>query len=252
MVKAILFDLDDTLLDWGDFANNWEARETKHLRLVFDYLNDQVQPLTDFDTFRHEYLRRTRDAWSSARHTLHAPHLGRILTHTAVACGIPESKIDPEKCLDAFQWGVIEGVEVFPDVIEALTLLRDRGLRFGIVTNAFQPMRLRDHELAGHGLLDFFPECRFSAADVGYLKPHEKIFAAALDCLGTAPGETLFVGDNPTADIAGAQNAGMQAILRQHRSPRPMLSGLIVPDATITSLLEIPSILDRWAEGQRA
>ena len=136
-------------------------------------------------------------------------------------------------------------------MIDALKLMRSHGVRFGIVTNAFQPMWLRDVELEEHGLLEFFPDCRISAADVGYLKPHPSIFEAALQCLGTKPEETIFIGDNPVADIAGGQSAGMQTVVRiTHPSP-PMLSGLIVPDHALNSFTELPDILDVWHPGWR-
>jgi len=55
----------------------------------------------------------------------------------------------------------------------------------------------------------------------------------------------VFIGDNPIADIGGAQSSGMRAILRLkpgHNSYR----GLAVPDGSLYSLDELPSILDEW------
>jgi putative hydrolase of the HAD superfamily len=113
-------------------------------------------------------------------------------------------------------------------------------------------MWLRDKELEDFDLLKYFDDCRFSAADVGYLKPHPRIFEAALDCIGSKPEETVFVGDSPVADVAGAQGAGIKAVLRVRKTMSPMLSGLIVPDHTVSSLAELPAILDRWYPGWRS
>lgn len=251
MIKAILFDLDDTLIDWGGhYISHWEKIEKKHLRGVYDYIC-QIAPgfNSTLEVFSRTYVTRTRDAWAAARSTLLAPHLGRILVETAEALGAPEGALDLYACLKAYNWGKVDGTEVFPDSVEGLTLLRDRGLKLGLVTNASQPMLLRDVEMAQHGLLDFFPECRFAAADVGYLKPHPNIFAAALDCLGVKPEETIFIGDNPVADIAGAQSVGMKAIIRVNHPAKSLISGLIVPDAAINTLHELPAILDEWHPG---
>lgn len=249
MLKAILFDLDDTLIDWGYFEENWELMEDDHLPGVYTYLCTLGAPRGDLPTFKKAYLKRTRNAWMSARNTLIAPHLGKILVETAIEFGIPSDKLSIEKCMDVYKWGKVRGTFAFPDVIENLRTLKSKGLRFGIVTNAFQPMMLRDVEMQQHGLLEFFPECRFAAADVGFLKPHPKIFEAALNCLGLLPEEVIFIGDNPTADIAGAQAAGMKGILRVNHGVKPMLSGLIVPDAAINSLDELPAILEMWYPG---
>ncbi|MEQ8674956.1 MAG: HAD family hydrolase [Aggregatilineales bacterium] len=253
MLKAILFDLDDTLIDWSHFSSNWEEVESRHLSGLYTFLCDTIQPFSTKDNFTEGYIQRTREAWSNARTTLIAPHLGRIIIETASALGIPAEMLDEKACLKAYQWGAVPGTSPFPDVIESLTLLRERGLRMGIVTNAFQPMWMRDEEMNQHGLLEFFPECRFSAADVGRLKPHADIFATALNCLDLPPEEVVFIGDNPTADVAGAQSAGMNAILRSKRSTRSYKKGLVVPDGTIDSLKQLPPILDAlypgWGNG---
>lgn len=243
-LKAILFDLDDTLIDWSQFNGSWDQNESRHLTAVFNYLCSEVYALPSYDDFVYEYNARTRTAWENARSNLHAPNLGRILLETARAFGAPEDKLDVQRCLEVYNWGKIPGTTLFPEVTEALALLRAKGLKFGIVTNAHQPMSVRDAELAEHGLLEFFPSCRFSAADVGYLKPHPTIFETALACLGTTAEETLFVGDNPVADIAGAQGSGLRAVIRiKHPAPL-LLSGLILPDGAINTLLELPSVLD--------
>lgn len=249
MLKAILFDLDDTLIDWSGFQGPWDTLEVGHVRLVFDYIRMEGHDLTDFDGFFGEYTRRIRDAWEGARSTLQAPHLGKILVKTASSFGVPEGAFRMERYLEVYRWGVVDGTALFPEVREALTMLRQRGLKLGIVTNAHQPMSMRDTEIAQHGLIDFFPTCRLSAADVGYLKPHPNIFERALRCLGTTAEETLFVGDNPVADIAGAQGAGLRAVLRVRRPASPLISGLVVPDGAINSLVELPPVLDELYPG---
>jgi putative hydrolase of the HAD superfamily len=252
MLKAILFDLDDTLIDWGGFSDSsvgWEEIERRHLEGVYDYICDRSTPSGSLESYKEAYMQRARDAWTSARNTLLAPHLGRILIEAAADVGIPAENLHVEECLKAYNWRRVPGTSAFPDVFEGLAMLREKGLKFGIVTNAFQPMWLRDVEMAEHGLLEFFPDCRFSAADVGYLKPHPDIFSAALTCLDTTPEETIFIGDNPIADIAGAQAAGMLAVLRVNRSAKPLLSGLVVPDGAINSLTELPTYLDEWYPG---
>ncbi len=249
MLKAVLFDVDDTLIDWGLFDGPWEAMETKHLHNVFEFICSDVHPLTDVEAYRTEYHRRTRAAWIEARTTLRSPHLGKLLVETAVALGVPGESLDMQACLNAYQWAAVHKTEVFPDVAEALTLLRTHGLRFGLVTNAFHPMTLRDIELGEHGILDFFPECRITAADIGYLKPHPEIFEAALQCLGVKASEAVFVGDNLVADVAGAQAAGMLGVMRVRQGYTLPRTGLVIPDAMITSLMQLPALFDEWFSG---
>lgn len=246
-LKGILFDFDDTLIDWSLVELDWREVESSRLSRVHEYINRDIQPFeTPLADLVTAYMNRTRDAWAEGRSTLRAPNMPRVLLSTLVELGIAEDKIDAEAMLKAYGWGVVPGTTVFPDVPPTLEQLIEHDIKIGIVTNASQPMQMRDAELVSHKLIDYFPDCRLSAADAGYLKPHPRIFEYALDVMGTTPEETIFIGDNPIADIAGAQAAGMRAILRVKKTTQKMISGLIVPDAAVNSLEELPLILDEW------
>lgn len=251
MLKAVLFDLDDTLIDWSGAHEEWDMRERTLMRGVFEYVNHEISPLDDFDGLVQIFRDRSREAWEIGRSNLRAPHLGRVLVETLAAAGIEKQALDERRCLEAYNWGAVPGVVTFPDVPPVLELLIEHGVRIGIVTNAHQPMWIRDRELEQLGLLHYFPECRISAADAGYLKPHPHIFEHALKDIGVAASEAVFVGDNPVADISGAQGAGIKAVLRIRPSASPMLSGLITPDRSIRTFEELPGILDEWHPGWR-
>lgn len=246
MLKALLFDLDDTLLDWSGFNLEWPSFERQFLHRVFDYIGTVIAPLPDFDQFVTEFHHRIREAWRMGRGSLIAPNVGVVLVEAAESLGAAAGILTVEGCLAAYDWHAVPGTKLFPEVSETMALICAQGIKTAIVTNAAQPMYLRDIEIGEHGLLPYFPDCRVSAADVGVLKPHPGIFQMALERLGVTPEEAVFVGDNPIADIAGAQAAGMQAVLRVTKPVPPMLSGLIIPDAALNGLDELPRILDDW------
>lgn len=251
MLKAVLFDLDDTLLDWSGFSSDWATLEARHLENVVSYLRSEGHDLPDGQAFAAEFRNRSMTAWAAASTSLRAPHLGSILVECAVAFGVPASAVDARGCLEAYQWEAAEGTMMFPECPDVLNLLHNNAIKVGIVTNAYQPMWLRDIEIQTHGILEFFPDCRISAADVGYLKPHPAIFQAALNCCGVKADETVFVGDDVEADIVGAQAAGLLAVLRETRRSQSRLGGTIVPDAMIRKLTELPPLLDEWFPGWR-
>lgn len=249
MLKAILFDLDDTLLDWSGFSGEWPSLEKSYLQRVYDLARKQGATLEPFERFYEVFRENTNEGWQAGRAHLGAPNLGTILVTSIEAVGATAGLLSERACLEAYDWRAVPGTHLFPEVREQLAWLRERGLKTAIVTNAFQPMWIRDVEIEEHGLLEFFPECRVSAADAGYLKPHPAIFQVALDQLGVKPDEAIFVGDNPVADISGAQGIGMKAVLRITHSV--LLAELIVPDAAIHSLTELPDVLDRLHPGWR-
>jgi putative hydrolase of the HAD superfamily len=250
-LKAVLFDLDDTLLDWAGRSIEWAEYERSFLRRVFEYAGSVGSPIQDFESFELDFRNRTRDAWDHGRATFIAPHLGRLLIEAAEAQGAAPGSLLMEGVLGAYQWTAVPGTQPFPEIDEVLTELRQHGIQTAIVTNAFQPMSVRDPEIAVHGILPHFPDFRFSAADVGYLKPHAAIFQYALEQMGLTPAEAVFVGDNLVADVSGAQGVGMKAVHRIVSPEHGMLDGLIVPDAAVHSLRELPPILDGWYPGWR-
>jgi putative hydrolase of the HAD superfamily len=93
-----------------------------------------------------------------------------------------------------------------------LDSLRDRGLRIGLVSNAFDPGWLLRNDLERMGLADRLDTAVFSS-EVGKRKPHPAIFEAALEALGVEPRHALFVGDRRFEDIRGAREVGMATVL---------------------------------------
>jgi REG-2-like HAD superfamily hydrolase len=104
---------------------------------------------------------------------------------------------------------------VFPDVLPALDTMRAAGLRLAIVSNWgwTAPELLHLLELASQF------EVLSISARVGYQRPHPAIFRHALQLLEVEPQDAIHVGDDPTADVAGARRAGIEPVLivREHR-----------------------------------
>lgn len=252
MLKAILFDMDDTLIDWSQRSQDWQVFEREHLARVFHYIAKEVHPVRAPEAFYDAARTLSRQAWQDAERDLHAPHLGAVMRSALARIGVPPNLIDIDACLRAYDWQPIGGVAAYPDAVEVLPVLASHGVKIGLITNAFQPMWMRDRELEAYGLLAHFADCRLSAADVGYLKPHPAIFEAALQCLDIQANEAVFIGDNLEADIAGAQSIGMRAVLRVSVPVAPRLNGSIIPDEQIITLHDLLPILDEWFPGWRS
>jgi HAD superfamily hydrolase (TIGR01509 family) len=90
-----------------------------------------------------------------------------------------------------------------------LERLRAAGLRLGVVSNSDGRV---EAALTAAGLRDCF-EVVIDSALFGSEKPDPAIFRAALEALGVAPNEALYVGDLYEVDVLGARAAGIEAIL---------------------------------------
>jgi HAD superfamily hydrolase (TIGR01509 family) len=100
---------------------------------------------------------------------------------------------------------------------DALERLRDAGLLLGVVSNSDGRA---DEALQAAGLRHYFDSVIDSSL-VGVEKPDPRIFRAALDALGVAAGEALYVGDIYEIDVEGARAAGIEAVLLSESGPAP-------------------------------
>src|SRR6266850_6759973 len=124
---------------------------------------------------------------------------------------------------------------LYPDVLETLAALNERGLILDVISNFDSRLvRILDGLGAGAQFENIFVSSR-----VGYAKPDERIFNAALSCHGLAPAQALHVGDSEINDLSGANQAGLKGILVERRKT----SAAPAPDR-IESLRSILALLD--------
>jgi putative hydrolase of the HAD superfamily len=128
-----------------------------------------------------------------------------------------------------------EAWTLYPDVLETLSALRERGLILDVISN-FDSRLI--NILEGLGTGGWFEEV-FVSSRVGHAKPAQQIFYTALARHKLAPSEAMHVGDSEENDFWGAANAGLMGVLIDR-------SANLVPANTrqIKSLNEIISILE--------
>lgn len=241
-LKAVLFDFDSTLIDRSREYQSWPDFTKPHLEKVFARIQKSYPDLT-WDDFYLEIEQVREKMWADR---VYSPHVGKLLTLSLERLGVSHNNIDEQDLLLAYDWKPVEGIVPFPDAIEVLESLYTYKIKTGIITNSSEPMWMRDIELKKFGLLSYFPECRIASADVGYLKPHPKIFQVALSCLNIVPDQAVFVGDHYETDILGAKGIGMRAVLRLGTMIANKVEGTIKPDGIINDLSELLPLLDRW------
>lgn len=249
MLRAVIFDMDDTLLDWSRREGTWSEITQIHLSPVIAYLKESGHKVPDLIGFAEIYSDQSRKAWDSiVPPEWNCPRQEDIFRATFREFHIETERIDFGEVQRRFAWGPIPGVSAFDDVHELLRGLRAARLKTGLITNSAMPMWMRDVELKALGILDYL-DVRLTAGDVGKFKPHPQPFRVALDRLNVSPTEAVFVGDRVEDDVVGAHAAGMRAVwLRRGASPA---SELFKSNATIRTLKELPGILDGWYPGWR-
>lgn len=114
----------------------------------------------------------------------------------------------------------------FPETKGILDLLRGRGLRLGVVSNATDLVRrvLENLDLTKH--FDFI----IVSSEVGVNKPSPRIFRIAAEKAKTSPNRMIYVGDKLSTDVMGASRAGMNAILIDRANVYPDADCLRIKD----------------------
>jgi len=127
----------------------------------------------------------------------------------------------------------------FPEVARAL---REQGLAVGLISNTGRTWgRFIRRVQEGLGIADLFDACLFSD-EVRHRKPSPHIFTSALHALGLPAAEVVHIGDDPVADVQGAQAVGMRGIL----CDRTGALACDYADARIARFTELPEALRRW------
>jgi len=147
------------------------------------------------------------------------------------------------------------------DALVTLEGMRERVRRIGLISNTGRSPGVALRELLQKlGILKFFTVTVFSD-EAGCRKPDKRIFDLAARELGAELGNTIHVGDNPEADVWGAKQAGMRAVLFDYpvpetfkqergslfalsRTDRQVPDSEIRPDARICSLRDALLFVD--------
>ncbi len=222
MLKAILFDLDMTLIDFMKMKRLASSQAAKAMvraglkmpakeaeRKLFEtYLDEGIESDTAFTRFLRE------------NHS----YSDRILA----------------AALNAYLRTKHEHLKTYPDVKPTLKRLRGMGIKLAIVTDA--PRLKACQRLDAMGIASLF-DAVVGFEDTGRRKPHHLPFRKALSLLKVKPSEAMHVGDWPERDIAGAKRLGIRTCLAEYgRNP----GKYVKPDFKIKrfrDLLEIAGII---------
>lgn len=203
----ILFDLDDTLMDFQ--RTQVAAFAATATRYGLDGrgggLYDRYRALSRGCWERHERGQLERSLLRTERFRLLLSELGR-------------DDLDVTEVAEAYLDALPEHPFLLDGALEVVRRLAARA-PLGVVTNGFdsvQHRRLAATPLAEHVSFTLTSEA------VGASKPERPLFDEALRRGGASPGDTVMIGDNHGSDIAGAAAVGLDTVwFNPAREPRP-------------------------------
>jgi putative hydrolase of the HAD superfamily len=227
----MLFDLDDTLLDYSSEVEGCWAGACTAIGapegIACDALVAAVEAKRRWfwsDPDRHTRERvRMLDAWT------------KIAAAALDAIGRPSPEI-ARAIAEDFAARRRAAMALFPDALPCLTALRESGMRLGLVTNGDHGMQ--QDKIARFALGGLF-DAIVIEGEFGKGKPDPAVYRHVLGALDVAPSDATMVGDNLEWDVAGAQRVGMCGVWID-RATRGLPDGHPVrPDRVIASLAEL-------------
>ncbi len=219
-ISAILFDFDDTLFDRDRAFRSWaESFVRTHLESQGELrYREAVNCLVSLDA---------------------GGYCPRETLFSKLKESYPSLQDSADRLVETFYQQFLGHISLEEETQWLLDALGQAGMPFGIVTNGSYRQK---HKIEALGL-DGLTSCIFISEVFGCKKPEAMIFLAAASCMGAVAEQVLFVGDNPYADICGAQRVGMKtAWLHRGRAWPSDLSSTPV-DIIIGSLEELFTIL---------
>lgn len=223
-IRAVLWDIDDTLFDYSGADRQAMARLLELEGLPGGYTTPD-EALDDWRTIAGRHWTR----FAAGETDYEGQRRGRV--REFLARDLEDAEADAWFGRHAVHYEA--AWSLFPDVIPVLDLLG--GYRHGVLSNAGAVTQ--DRKLLTLGVRHRF-EAFLCAVELGVSKPDPGAFHAACEALALDPREVAYVGDEPDTDAAGAVAAGLTGIWLD-RGERGGRADLV----RITSLHQLPALL---------
>ena len=221
---------------WEPFIAQADEALTNYLRLQGMELN--------LNTFPREFRRRLLDYFHQREKDLLEATYSSVLREILIEKGyvdvsstVIRNALDELFAVTQANWALEE------DSLPTLQRLVASGYSLGIISNAGDDQDVQNL-VRSFDIRRYFDFVLTSAA-CSYRKPHRRIFELALAHWYLLPEEAVMVGDSLAADIQGAQNVGMYGVwINRRADPQMEIEESVRPDASLSSLAELPALLD--------
>ena len=232
MIKAILFDFGQTLVDSAD---GFRQAEKDAQAAIFHGL-----AITDHDAFKHHY-RRIRSEFHKRSELSRVNIWQEVFRHFR-----QDSSVDELQQWEQTYWRTVQSkTRVFPEAPPVLIDIAAKYGPLGLVTNTQGQSDASTHRLTAYPELAALFAVTVVAGENGVpTKPDAQPFAICLEQLGVAAEEAVYVGDDWRIDICGARDASLHPVWLKHDTVKRNYPEVDADVPVITSLNELPPVLE--------
>lgn len=229
-LRAVLFDVDDTLLPTTRFAER--ARQNAVAAMLEAGLDLPAEVvLRELHEVIKEFSSNYDHHFDQLLHRLRPESLARVNSALIVAAGVA-----------AYHDTKFRELAPFDDVIPLLQALRQADLVTGVITHGWTTKQAE--KLIRLGLVPHLsPKAIFISDQIGIAKPNPKLYQIALNDLDLEPAQVMYVGDNPAHDIAPPKSLGIRSVWARRAAKESLASSGIEPDHVVDDFGQLLAIL---------
>ncbi len=214
-IKLIVFDLGETLLNYGSV--NVGELFTQGAELTYQYLKEHYSnqvKLPSLSSYRRDHILSIRWNVLKSNITLKEFDCMQLLKRKLVKSGLqPSATLLHELCWLWYE-PLSRCAQIEPDLSDTFKQLQEMSFKLAILSNTFLPASVLDRHLDQFGILSFFDH-RFYTSETVYRKPDRRVFQKVLEECGVQPGQAVMVGDRKGADVKGALRVGMTPVYKR-------------------------------------
>ncbi len=229
-LRAVLFDIDDTLFSTTDFARRARSNAVRAMIAAGLRCSEEVAS-------------RELDEVISEFSSNYGHHYDKLLMRLprAVPAGFNSALIVAAGVV-AYHDTKFAELHPFVDVIPLLKFLRSAGLVTGVITHGWTTKQAE--KLVRLNLLEHFePGAVFISDQIGISKPNPKLYQAALRQLVLSPTEVMYVGDNPAHDVEPPASLGMVTVWSRRATRRELHPEDVQPNHIVDDFAQLEQIL---------
>jgi putative hydrolase of the HAD superfamily len=229
-LRAVLFDIDDTLFSTTQFAKVARRNAVRAMIQTGLDLPEEVV-LRELDEVVAEFSSNYDHHYDQLLKRMRPKALASVNPALIVAAGIA-----------AYHDTKFRELKPFDDVIPLLAALRAAGVTTGIITHGWTIKQAE--KLVRLGLVPHLDQkAVFISEQLGISKPNPKIYALALRDLGLQPAEAMYVGDSPSHDVTPPKSIGMLATWARRAARFQPSSSDATPDHVVDDFVQFRRLL---------
>jgi HAD superfamily hydrolase (TIGR01549 family) len=236
-LRAVLFDLDDTLHD--DTLAFTSAADEVAREVAAEHGVDALALKDAYVAEAEGFWKRLTAEQVQELLVSKLSSLRSRLWGTALSSVGLDDPLLAERSATNYNLYRTKYFALFPGALDLLKRLKTAGKKLGLVTNGVS--ETHREKIALLEVTEYF-DAIFLADEVGMVKPDPRLFAHACEKLGARPAATAMVGDRYERDIAGAIEAGLYTVWMNLRG-EPLPEGAAAPDATVGTIAEVGNVL---------